>query len=296
MVMARSTSNTSRITRRTTLDVERALHAERQKLVDRYFRDRAQYWKAIYEQQDLDAVVLQERHQRSVQWLRMLSLRRGAKVLDVGCGAGTMTLEMARLGHEVHAVDSVEAMVLLARESVAKAHVQHKIHVERGDVCSLKFPDRTFVSVTALGVLGWLSSPELAIREMNRVLEPGGYLLLSIGNSWSLQSIVNPSTNPLTGPVVRAMKRFLTARAVSSEMPAIRHQTCSRIDHMLRAGGFGKVCGATIGFGPLTLFRFKLFSDSFSRRLHGFLESLADRNLPIVRSSGAIYIVLAKKL
>jgi len=294
--MARFTSNKSRVTRRTSPDVERALHAERQKLVDGYFRDRAQYWKSVYEQQDLGAMVLQERHQRSVRWLQMLSLPRGAKVLDVGCGAGAMTTEMARLGHQVQAIDSVESMVQLARESVAKARIQHKVHVQRGDVCSLDYPDRSFVLVTALGVLGWLRSPELAVREMYRVLEPGGYLLISHGNSWSLQSIVNPSTSPLTGPAVRAIKRFWMAKAAASQRPSIRHQTCSRVDDILKAGGFRKVCGATIGFGPLTLFRFKLFSDSFSRRLHRFLESLADRNIPIVRSSGAIYIVLAKKL
>jgi ubiquinone/menaquinone biosynthesis C-methylase UbiE len=99
----------------------------------------------------------------------------GVDVLDVGCGPGSITLDMHRLVSpgRVVGVENVEQPLTLAR---AAAHEQGAPDVEfvLGDVYSLDFPDAGFDVVHAHQVLQHLTDPVTALREMRRVCRPGG--------------------------------------------------------------------------------------------------------------------------
>ena len=101
-------------------------------------------------------------------------LRAGAAVLDVGCGPGTITVDLAArvapgrvLGIDVSPDPLDEARALAAREQVA---VQFAV----GDVYDLALPDDCFDVVHAHQVLQHLTDPVAALREMARVCRPGG--------------------------------------------------------------------------------------------------------------------------
>jgi ubiquinone/menaquinone biosynthesis C-methylase UbiE len=273
--------------------------AGHQAAVDNYFEREAHYWKSAYRRLDPAATVLQERTRRSLQWVEELGLMPGSKVLDAGCGAGMASVALARCGYRVHAVDHVPAMLSLTREWADHAGVRHLVSASLADVCSLPFQDDYFDLVISLGVIGWLESPEKAIREISRVLQRGGHVVLSAGNSRGLQDMLNPAYNPVVVPLHRKLVRWF--RRVGWLPPSIIRARLltrwrrSEIDQMLRVAGLQKVRNATVGFGPFRFFRRNLFPDSFSMKVHHKLQAWADRNIPVLRSTGAVHVVLSHK-
>ncbi|MET0377691.1 MAG: methyltransferase domain-containing protein [Spongiibacteraceae bacterium] len=104
-------------------------------------------------------------------------LRPGARMLDCGCGPGTITVSLARLvaPGEVIGIDMAQAQLNFARAVAAQEGIQN-VRFEIGDVCALPYADASFDAVTSHSLLEHLSDPSLALREMARVLRPGGYL------------------------------------------------------------------------------------------------------------------------
>jgi SAM-dependent methyltransferase len=99
-------------------------------------------------------------------------LSPGLAVLDVGCGPGTITADLARLvaPGRVTAVDVSEAVLEEARRTAGLADVEFAV----ADVHALDFPDGSFDVVHAHQVLQHVSDPVGALREMRRVCRPGG--------------------------------------------------------------------------------------------------------------------------
>jgi ubiquinone/menaquinone biosynthesis C-methylase UbiE len=101
-------------------------------------------------------------------------LRPGQRLLDVGCGPGTLTVDLARrvAPGEVVAIDRAEDILAQAKEHAAGQGVA--VTFQAGDVYRLGFPDASFDVVHAHQVLQHLSDPVAALREMRRVARPGG--------------------------------------------------------------------------------------------------------------------------
>lgn len=101
-------------------------------------------------------------------------LHEGLHVLDVGCGPGTITVDLARrvAPGEVVGVDRSETVLTEARATAERAGVEVAFQV--GDVHRLDFADDTFDIVHAHQVLQHLTDPVAALREMRRVCRPGG--------------------------------------------------------------------------------------------------------------------------
>jgi len=103
-------------------------------------------------------------------------LRPGMAVLDVGCGPGTITTDLAALvaPGRVVAVDSAQIVLEQAAGYAAEAGYADRIDFAVADVHELEFPDDTFDVVHAHQVLQHVSDPIRALREMRRVCRPGG--------------------------------------------------------------------------------------------------------------------------
>jgi SAM-dependent methyltransferase len=102
-------------------------------------------------------------------------LRPGDRLLDVGSGAGTITCDLAGLVAEVVAIEPTEAALELTRQEVARRGAS-KVNCRTADVHRLPFPDDSFDVAHAHQVLQHLSDPVTALREMARVVRPGGYV------------------------------------------------------------------------------------------------------------------------
>lgn len=102
-------------------------------------------------------------------------LHGGLSVLDVGCGPGTITVDLAQTVAPgvVTGIDTSAKVLERAREHAASAGVENVDFVE-ADVYALPFDSGSFDIVHAHQVLQHLSDPVLALREIKRVTKPGG--------------------------------------------------------------------------------------------------------------------------
>ncbi len=101
----------------------------------------------------------------------------GKRVLDIGTGDGQYALEAARRGGQIVALDRNQSMLDAARLRARALDLPLQLH--RGDATLLPFPDGSFDVVLAVTVLCLVPDAAQAVREMARVLRPGGRLVLA---------------------------------------------------------------------------------------------------------------------
>lgn len=105
------------------------------------------------------------------------SLKPHMKILDIGCGPGTITADLAERvpdGH-VTGVDHAAGILDRARQEAAGRGLRN-VDFAVADVHALDFPDDTFCVVHAHQVLQHVGDPVQALCEMHRVTRPGGYI------------------------------------------------------------------------------------------------------------------------
>jgi ubiquinone/menaquinone biosynthesis C-methylase UbiE len=103
---------------------------------------------------------------------------RGLKVLEIGCGLGTDGAQFARAGAAYTGIDLTEAAIDLARRRFALSGLAGEFRVS--DAEKLDFADETFDLVYSHGVLHHTPDIEAAVREIHRVLKPGGRALVML--------------------------------------------------------------------------------------------------------------------
>ncbi len=272
-------------------------HLEQQEKVNALFQSQSSYWKDIYAADNVQSEIYRERHAAALDWVDSLDLAPRSRVLEIGCGAGFMAIELARRGFRVQAIDSTEVMIEQVRRHAAESETAELLSADIGDTYSLAFEDGSFDIVLALGVIPWLERPELAIQEMARVTRPGGHVLLSADNRARLIYLPDPLLNPVLRPLRKSMKAMLVATGLRStpEVPVETLYSTHFIDKVLASAELTKTRSRTLGFGPFSFLRRTLLPKPLGIALHHRLQHLADKGMPVLRSGGAQYLVLARK-
>src|SRR6266550_402995 len=160
--------------------------------VNTYFHTQSSFWKDIYAGSDVYAEIHQERHTAVLNWVDSLALTPETRILEIGCGAGFMSVALAQRGFYVHATDAVEAMVEQARLNAIESGTLERISLAVSDAYDLAFDSESFDLVLAIGVIPWLEHAELAMREMSRVTRPEGYVILTADNTMRLNNLLDP--------------------------------------------------------------------------------------------------------
>ena len=104
-------------------------------------------------------------------------IKPGASVLDVGCGTGVVGLTAARLGARVTGVDLTPELIARAKENSALMGVE--ADWRQGDAEALPLPDASFDFVVSQFGHMFAPRPDVAVREMLRVLKRGGVIAFS---------------------------------------------------------------------------------------------------------------------
>src|SRR2546425_10052948 len=103
------------------MDESAVSYHQQQEEVNTYFQAQLSYWKDIYAENSVQAEIYRARQARALAWIDELALVPGSHVLEVGCGAGFLSVELAQRGLRVHAIDSAQAMVEVARQYAAES-------------------------------------------------------------------------------------------------------------------------------------------------------------------------------
>jgi len=133
--------------------------------------------KALWEKGDFTriAATMRESGEALVQ---QLGIRRGLKVLDLGCGDGTTALPAAKLGAEVVGVD-IAANLVEAGNRRAKEMGLANCRFQEGDVSNLpELPDQSFDLVLSIFGAMFAPKPNDVAKEMVRVTRPGGRIVM----------------------------------------------------------------------------------------------------------------------
>jgi ubiquinone/menaquinone biosynthesis C-methylase UbiE len=271
-------------------------HSSQQTLVDERFCSEAQQWSCIYDQTGLTADIYRLRRDHALAAVQHFGFP-GARVLEVGCGAGATSVTLAKQGYPVVATDRLDVMVQLTRDRAKSAGVSGRVTTEKCDVYELPFPAGCFDVVLAVGVLPWLRCPERGLLEIARVLSCSGRVIITSDNKWMLTTLFDPLCSPLTKPVRRLARLALEQLQIvaRSQKPLLHLYSCRRVDELLSEAGLETIFDTTLGFGPLLFLRHRVLPDALSVRLHGKLQRLADQGAPFVRSIGIEYLAIARK-
>jgi len=105
----------------------------------------------------------------------MPHLAPGRRVLDCGCGPGSITVGLARavMPADVIGIDIEPRQLETARSLAAEGNIGN-VRFEEGSIYEIPFPDASFDVAVAHFVIEHVSDPGRALREMRRVLRPGG--------------------------------------------------------------------------------------------------------------------------
>jgi len=165
----------------------------------------------------------------------------GQGVLDVGCGVGNDLSRFASGGAQVVGVDLAEHSIALARKNFVQRALDGDFRVMNGE--ELEFSDDRFDLVYCHTVLHFTPAPERMIREIHRVLRPGGQAIIMTVNrhSWLnvLHRVANVEIDHLGAPVFRQYTarefREMLAPFASVELVMERFPVATKVHGGLKA-------------------------------------------------------------
>lgn len=121
--------------------------------------------------------------------VRRLGAPRDAVILDAGCGSCAKSVLLAKRGFKVVGMDFSAEALALAPETLRRYGVEQRITLRQGDLTNIPFKDGEFSYAICWGVLMHVPDVERAMSELARVLKPGGVLVTSEANMYSLQAV-----------------------------------------------------------------------------------------------------------
>lgn len=102
------------------------------------------------------------------------------KILDMGCGTGSLVLKLAREGYQVVGVDISESCIKITKNRIREEGLAKSATVSVGSATQINLPDNSVDGVIAGEVLEHLKDDEAAVREFSRVLKPGGMCIITV--------------------------------------------------------------------------------------------------------------------
>jgi ubiquinone/menaquinone biosynthesis C-methylase UbiE len=124
---------------------------------------------------------MNSRHSKVTDWgLSKISIQKQDIILDIGCGGGRTVSKLAAhaTGGKVYGLDYSQASVAVAKGTNRSWIEMGRVEIHDGSVSQLPFPANTFDLVTAVETHLWWPDLPADMREVSRVLKPGGMLII----------------------------------------------------------------------------------------------------------------------
>ncbi len=170
-----------------------------------------QHWIDVDERRMEAYNVVLQYHPRLEPLLAPLELAAGLSVLDVGCGPGYVTAELARRvgeGGRAVGIDINEMFIAKAQAHAEEKGVGRMASFRQADFPPLPFPDRAFDRILCKNVLEYVDSAGETLKEMARVLKKEGRVLV-LDSDWDMLAL-DVSDPELSDRILSAVKRTAT--------------------------------------------------------------------------------------
>lgn len=250
----------------------------------------ARWWSELYasEVQTLEAHLFRQRRD-TVLALMARHVPRDRQVLDLGCGTGPLLAALRGAGWACAGLDAAPDMLAQARVRLGAAGLAlEDLHL--GDCRATPFESMRFDAVLCLGVISYIEDYEPVLREIRRVLSPGGLAIVSCRNAASLVW-ADPwcMARDLAG-------RLLGRRRAEPFVPG-RFLRRSDVRQRIRQAGLSVDREIGIGFGPPRLAGRRLLADAAEIRLSDALGRIVSRARlwPMARSACDISLWVLRK-
>ena len=151
--------------------------------------------------------------------LELIGSPGALRILDAGCGDGALATALAGRGANMTGVDADPHMLAAGR--VRAEGMGMNLTFVEGDVRALPFPDASFDVVVAVTVLCFVPDAQHAVREMARVMRPGGRMVIGELGRWNLW----------------AAKRRIKGWLGSATWRAAKFRTAHELERLVRSAG-----------------------------------------------------------
>jgi SAM-dependent methyltransferase len=152
-------------------------------LAREFFREKVEDYDRLHYKDERS--FMSERLASMVGVIDRLKLPPTARVLEAGCGPGRLLAALATRGFDTYAIDTSPQMLQLTSARLRQLVPPRRAGLSVAELEKLPFPNQFFDLVCTAGVVEYLPGDESAIRELMRVLRPGGFLVYPITNASS---------------------------------------------------------------------------------------------------------------
>jgi SAM-dependent methyltransferase len=145
-------------------------------------------------------------------FLEFAGIRPDDRVLDIGCGTGTLSLALAQHGAKVVGEDASEPYL-----NCARLHRSHPdITYEHGDACHLRYPTATFDACVSTLAIDVIPDVDQVAAEMRRVTRPGGIVACGTFDFWGGNSVIDLilDTGAVLDQGISALRDHIKARPI----------------------------------------------------------------------------------
>jgi ubiquinone/menaquinone biosynthesis C-methylase UbiE len=268
---------------------------ERTRKTATYFGDSSDYWNRVYSSHTVKGQVYRNRMAVALRWATTIA-GPGAAAADVGTGAGHLAVALAKRGVRVAAIDASEPMLAHVAQNAARAGVAHLVVPIASDVQQLELASATCDVVVAIGLLPWVQQPKLALGEIVRITKPGGYVIVTMDNAWSLARGLDPDWHESARGFLHRFRRLIARHSL--EAPPVRRPAAARLsdfEQLLLSSGLYPLQFKGIGFGPFTFLGRNVLPTRIGLQVDRLLQSLADHDAPLLRHRAVFHVALAMK-
>ncbi len=145
-------------------------------------------------------------------FLEFSDIKPGDRVLDVGCGTGTLSLAVAKRGAKTVGVDPSEPYLDGARRLRSHPDVTY----EQGDACDLRYPSDSFDACVSTLAIDVIPEVDLVAAEMRRVTRPGGVVACGTFDFWGGMSVLDLvlDTGAVLDEGIRTLRTQIKARPI----------------------------------------------------------------------------------
>ncbi|MEW5798539.1 MAG: class I SAM-dependent methyltransferase [Bacteroidota bacterium] len=285
-----------------TMETVLSQYHDQQERVKKFF-DSAESWKGkMYsDREDRFNRAMIRRKEYAFKMLRRADDLTIGRSLDIGCGCGVYSKELEHIGFETCGVDVSPEMIEECRNILSIPESEFGKRFMTADVEHLPFESESFDLVISIGVFGYLLNDDAAMKEIVRVLKPGGHFYLSVQNIvsasnfdyaarvWIKNRLRSASTKEVALPVPWVTSHSSTHMFYKSYYPG-------RLKQAVTEYGFSPVDEVSLGYELRIVRRLGLLSNAALISVEEALERFA-RLFPVVplKYAGDTYSILFQK-